>query len=235
MRRGSLRLGIAFGLGTLTAAIMVPAAAASAGRPHYVAEPLARSGCKLTLDRLLGKQPVYVGATYVTARHVSASFSYQRGATTRLEVGSSPSATGPFSPDGSVGITATSSVPMPSSSTPGNRWYQTYLSFGEWRQACPTGVTYLVMAYRFDGGAHVTRVKSAPAARHCLAVAAGTRVVVDKTPAAVFRDAFTAGGFTGWAQTGWSAEASISYTWHVRGHVCGSTRTVPASPVVEAN
>jgi hypothetical protein len=221
-------------------AAMESAAPVSASTvPGHPASPEATELCTVSLYRELGRRPVDVGATYVTKAHIGASFAYRTRAVTVLEIGLSPSPSGPFNPDGTTAITATAPGFTASSSTPGYRWYQTYFRFGEWKRVCVSGTTtyttYEISAYRFSGGLHVVRVKTVPAAPFCRPTTAGVGITVDGSRAATFPHGFTAGGFSGSAQTGWSPDAAISYTWHARGHVCGSTKTVPLSPVLVAN
>jgi hypothetical protein len=209
-------------LGAIAATVTVAPVSASTVPGHPAPPKSTALLCTVSFYRELGRRTVDVGATYVTKAHISASFAYRTGAVTQLEVGLSPSPGGPFDLHGTVAITATGPGFTASSSTPGYRWYQTYFWFGEWMRVCVSGTTtyttYEIRADRYGGGSHVVRVKTVPAARYfCRPTTAGEGITVDGSRAATFPLGFTAGGFGGSAQTGWSPDASISYTWHARG------------------
>jgi hypothetical protein len=198
------------------------------------------SGCVGALYRYLRKKLTFVGATYATRNGIIMHFSYGKSSGSSLEVGLSVSGDyGSFTADGSTSESTTSEQGMPTTTKASKNWWRTWFSYAEYIEECSDGDLFWTQAYQWDSGDAVSRPRYFPhiTGAYCVGELSGSWFKADSTRAASFGAGFTLAapiGFTGSAQTGWTQEANIKYTWNVNGSSCGSNGFPPYAAILIA-
>jgi hypothetical protein len=194
------------------------------------------AGCGLPeLQTYEGYKWTVVGASFAYKINVSQSFTYGVDQSSSLSVGlSSTGKTGSFSAAGTVSVDTSNTQTFPVRT--GYLEYETEFGYAMYRTICFNakgngGVSvYTVSSYGWVGGDKVVYPKHAPHATHCVDESAGSVFSENKTAAVTFSGGFSVLGFSGSAQTGYSTTASINFTFHANGKLCGTNAAPGLTP-----
>lgn len=165
-----------------------------------------------------------VGQSYATANNIDQTFIYGTGQSSSLGVGiSATGASGTFSAAGTVGVSTTSTYTFPTYTSAAFNHWQSKFVVGLYYQSCNTGgVVWYVRPYAWAGGTGVVHPTGAPATPYCVPILNGTTHYYNTTTATTFSVGYSALGFNGSAQTGYTTTAAIKYVYHIAGVECGA-------------
>jgi hypothetical protein len=216
------------------------AASSAGGAAAAPAAAVPLAGCIVQEIQNFGPRFTTVGETFATVSRVTMGFTYTRGSSSTLEIAASPSGkAGTFTADGSTTTTSTFQATFRSVAGPKNVEYQTEFTYAKFRQICsrarianatvPVPTKFFVRSTGYAGGAHEVFVKSAPAARFCVSVDGGSSQSIERSRAVTVSGGvtFSALGASLSAQTGYSSDAMITFSFGATHHLCG-TRGFPA-------
>jgi hypothetical protein len=188
-----------------------------------------------------GSHAATVMQSYSTIRGVTQSFSYGNGQSSSLGVGVSQSgAAGSFTASGTVSQSTDATQAFNPQHGRSFNHFQTYFEWGKYYigNSCPQLDGYETMVYQWNAGTHYVHPRGAPRATFCTPEHRGDKFTQSNTKATTLSAGFTVTPlkFTGSAQTGYSATASIEfeYTHHAprNDKLCGEKNTPPNKPGV---
>ncbi len=186
--------------------------------------------CISTYIADLGLQWDLVGQTYSTTAGVTHRFTYTAGADSTLGIGISASGSyGSWSSGGTSSNSSTTSLSYPSQSGAIGRYYDSNWDYRKYRLDCYvrgyfTGSSYETRAVTFGGGSRLRSV-AAPAARYCVAEAAGVTFKKTSTAATTWSNGVDISAVLGIdlsSQTGYSTSAEVEYAFSAAHHLCGT-------------
>ncbi|WP_262064512.1 DNRLRE domain-containing protein [Streptomyces sp. STR69] len=215
-----------------TASAADDTAAAESEASDTTADAGVAKGCNGTLVKGLGAKWVIAGQTYSATTGVKHTFSYSKGADSSLGVGVSASGTyGSFTSSGSVSKSSSITMEYPAYGNNRGVYYKTEYSYGKYLVACQspgrgTPVThhYEVRARGYYGGAK-TSTAYIPTAKHCAYQQKDTKFTRTTSHAITWSDGASVADVIGIdlsAETGYSSDATVEYTFNANRYICGT-------------
>ncbi|MFE2423156.1 DNRLRE domain-containing protein [Streptomyces hokutonensis] len=192
----------------------------------------AAKACSSTLVKNLGAKWVIAGQTYSATSGVKHTFSYSKGADSSLGVGVSASGTyGSFTSSGSVSKSSSLTMEYPTYGNNRGVYYKTEYSYGKYLVGCQspgrgTPVThhYEVRPKGYYGGAK-TSTAYIPTAKHCAYQQKDTKFSRTTSRAITWTDGASLEDVIGIdlsAETGYSSDATVEYTFNASRYICGT-------------
>jgi hypothetical protein len=183
------------------------------------------------------KRKTVVMQSYSTIAHVTQEFTYGKGQSSSLEVGwSATGKKGTFKFDYDKSQSTDSEQDFPTRHGRSFNHWLTFFSYGKYLNGytCPAADTWNLMSYQWDAGDAFMHPKGAPNTPFCVQQLAGSKFHKDTTQASTVKVGWTipALGFSGSAQTGYSAKAKITFIFGRLSSLCGETNTPPNTPGV---
>jgi hypothetical protein len=194
-----------------------------------------RYGCSSPIfTKDLGSYVGYVMQSY-SYINTTQKFTYGDNQSTSFAVGLLGSADGgSISADGHTSVSTTDSQDFKPQTGPSLNHWGTYFEIGKYKQHCVrpnhTWVNHLIMPYQWNAGTHYDHPTYIPPATHCTPEHNGDAFTKHTTTAATIAVGYSIGGFNGSAQTGYTKSASIKFTFHQTGVLCGHKGTPPNKP-----
>lgn len=187
-------------------------------------------GCSTQLLKNLGPKWVIIGQTYSATTGVSHTLTYSRGASSTLGVGVSGSgAYGSFEQSGTNAKSTTITNEYPSYGNHRGAYYKTEFSYGKYHIHCSYSKYnerdyYEVRAKGYYGGENVTRAYI-PKATHCAKYLNGGKFTRTTSKAITWTDGASLGDAVGInlsAETGYSTDATVVYSFKADRYICGT-------------
>lgn len=184
----------------------------------------------------LGSRPTTVIQSYSTIKGAKQSPEYGNNQSSSLEVGESVSGSkGTFTGGGTWSISDGDTQGFKPQKGRSFNYFQTYFEQGKYFVLCHYSDSYYeTKAYKWNAGTNYVHPKTAPSVRraNCTPEHPGDYYIKSHTAASVISAGFTIPliGFTGTAQTGYSATAAIRFDFYQNGHLCGKNNTPPNNP-----
>jgi hypothetical protein len=241
-----------------TAAFRAKAASLAAARDNepvnLILVPNAPAGCVIKDNLLssLGYSWANVGESFSEIPNVEQGFQYAvtQSQSTTFGVGVSTSgAAGSFSSSGTVAVSSdgTGLATFPRETGVINNAWATTFEIGKFRytDSClPTDDYYYIAPYEWTGEAQVTHPTSVPdlSATNCRSFAKGSSFQASSSTALTIAHGYDVKGgttvneeFTGSAQTGYSTNAQVGFTFDQAGYLCGNNAPPPDAGVYVAH
>jgi hypothetical protein len=180
-----------------------------------------------------GKKWTTVGQSYSSIVRTTQKASYGADQSSSLEVGESASGSdGSFTGSGTVSVDTSGTQYYPEEHK-GNEYWQTYFRYGLYNQECNGIPNYTAQAYEWAAGDKIVHPKHRPKIHgyNCVPELAGGGLTKSTTKASTIKIGFTIPviGFSGTAQTGYSATLKIGIHFGRSGYLCGLD-DVPGGP-----
>lgn len=198
------------------------------------AQPNATPPCGWLVVSTVGARWVQVGEAYTTLS-TTAGFTYKSGASSSIGVGVSASGgKGTFSASGTSSVSSTVTIGMPAVSGIAGRLWKTQFVFTKYGYNCAGGpvTQYMVKATSFAGGSTYSATSGAPSATYCTTYASGSHYTKDSAAAQNFSAGAALAGDLGInlsAQTGFSTNTSLNYTFAATKQLCGTNAYPPSA------
>ncbi|MCX4853818.1 hypothetical protein [Streptomyces canus] len=208
------------------------AAAAASAANATTADPGVSKGCSGQLKKKLGQRWVIAGQTYSATTGVKHTFSYSKGADSSLGVGvSATGAYGSFTGSGTVSKSSSITMDYPEYGNHKGVYYKTEFSYGKYLMTCGMGGRgstisqhYEVRARGYYGGAN-TSTAYIPTAKHCAFQINGSKFTRTTSHAITWSDGASLANVIGIdlsAETGYSSDATVVYTFNANRYLCGT-------------
>ncbi|MFE2212122.1 DNRLRE domain-containing protein [Streptomyces canus] len=189
-------------------------------------------GCTGQLKKKLGEHWVIAGQTYSATTGVKHTFSYSRGADSSLGVGvSATGAYGSFTGSGTISKSSSITMDYPEYGNHRGVYYKTEFSWGKYLMTCsmggrgaPVSQHYEARARGYYGGAK-TSTAYIPTAKHCAYQQNGTKFTRTTSHAITWSDGADLANVIGIslsAETGYSSDATVVYTFNANRYLCGT-------------
>ncbi|MET7474984.1 DNRLRE domain-containing protein [Streptomyces sp. NPDC005648] len=188
--------------------------------------------CTGTLTKDLGPKWVIVGQTYSATTGVQHTLSYTKGASSSLGVGSSiTGAYGSFDASGSVSKESTVTNDYPTYGNHKGVYYKSEYDYGKYKMACVSGGHGSVITYHYEvraryyyGGEKIVSA-STPKATTCAQYPKDAKFTRTTSKAVTWTDGASTGDAIGInlsAETGYSSETTVVYTFKANRYICGT-------------
>jgi hypothetical protein len=194
-------------------------------------QAFAKSSCSSAVLADLGAVWDLVGQTYNGPAN-SSTFTYQVGASSRLGTAVSSSGKyGTWSASGTKTKSSTSTQSYPTYGHNKNVYYDSQFHYKEFVYTCVDPITPVIWSYftvepvSYAGGSRTRLPASPPAANYCVPEQAGATFRKTSTQAVTWTNGVDISWFIGFglqSTTGYSATASVYYSFHGRGRLCGT-------------
>ncbi|MGW2518067.1 DNRLRE domain-containing protein [Streptomyces sp. NPDC001617] len=209
------------------------AAAASAADTSDTADTAGvTKACTGTLTKDLGPKWVIVGQTYSATTGVKHTLSYTKGSSSSLGVGTSATgAYGSFEASGSVSKESSVTNDYPDYGNHKGVYYKSEYDYGKYKMACVSGGHGSVITYHYEvraryyyGGEKIVSAKT-PKATTCAPYPDGAKFTRTSSKAITWTDGASTGDAIGInlsAETGYSSETTVVYTFKANRYICGT-------------